>query len=297
MNQTHFGHTRSRSLPSRVAALALMASIAHAQYPGPRDLGVLQTDQAKEASGIAASRVSDTVLWTHNDSGDEPRIFAISTTGALLGTFHLPATARDWEDIAAGPGPEAGKNYLYVADIGDNLGLFSVKEVYRLEEPSLSRLGADRTATVTRIDTLRFRYPDGERDAEALMVDPRTRDLYVITKREDRVHVYLGKYPQSTQQVQTLVAVDTLDLHKVVAADISPSGDRILAKTYDSVYLWERGPDQSIAQALRMPPTTLPYVREPQGEGLCWNRAGTGYFTLSERKKKKKPQHLYFYGK
>ncbi|HOX53672.1 MAG TPA: hypothetical protein PKY05_19490, partial [Fibrobacteria bacterium] len=71
----------------------------------------------------------------------------------------------------------------------------------------------------------------------------------------------------------------------------------ILAKTYDSVYLWERGPDQSIAQALRMPPTTLPYVREPQGEGLCWNRAGTGYFTLSERKKKKKPQHLYFYGK
>lgn len=280
----------------RALVVLVLAGSSIAQWSGPRDLGKLQTKEVKEASGIAASRVSDTVVWTHNDSGDEPRIFALSTSGALLGTFHLAANARDWEDIASGPGPDSARNYLYVADIGDNLGLHAVKEVYRFPEPALGAPAADLVGKVTRIDTLRIRYPDGPRDAEALMVDPRTKDLYVISKREDRVRVYLARYPQSATQVQTLVAVDTLDLHKVVAADISPSGDKILVKNYDSVFLWNRGPKQSVAEALRAKPTVLPYVPEPQGEALCWNRAGTGYFTLSEKKGKGK-QHLYFYGR
>lgn len=276
--------------------MAALSCPALAQYPGQRDMGKLQTHEIKEASGIAASRICDTLLWTHNDSGDDPRIFAISTTGVLRGTFHIPgANARDWEDIASGPGPDSSKNYLYVADIGDNLGLTPVKEVYRMEEPSLAGLAADLQGVVTKIDTLRFRLPDGSRDAEALMVDPRTRDYYVISKREDRVRVYLAKYPQPRDRIQTLQAVDTLDLHKVVASDISPAGDKILVKNYDSVFLWNRGPHQSIAQALRAKPTVLPYDPEPQGEAICWNRAGSGYFTLSEKKKKK--QHLYFYGR
>ncbi len=278
-------------------SILILSAIVHAQFPGPQDLGKLQNREIKEASGIAASRVLDTLVWTHNDSGDENRIFAISTTGASLGTFLLTgAKARDWEDIASGPGPDPSKHYLYVADIGDNDADTDIKEVYRIEEPPLGKASADHVGMVSKIDILRFRYPDGPRDAEALMVDPRTGDYYVVSKREDKVRVYRGAFPQPLSGIDTLEFVGTLDLHKAVAADISPAGDGILIKTYDQVFLWKRGPAQTIAQALAAKPTLLPYEPEPQGEAICWNRAGTGYFTLSEQKKKKKP-HLYFYGK
>ncbi|MBK9578553.1 MAG: hypothetical protein IPK50_11785 [Fibrobacterota bacterium] len=276
-------------------ALVLSACV-QAQFEGPRDMGKILNHEIREASGIAASGVDDSILWTHNDSGDENRIFAISTTGTSLGTFLLPgARARDWEDIASGPGPDPSKRYLYVADIGDNDADTDVKEIYRFEEPAISKTAEDHVGTASKIDILRFRFPDGPRDAEALMVDPRTRDYYVVSKREDKVRVYLAKYPQPLTQVQTLQAVDTLDIQLVVAADISPDGERILMKNYGQVFLWKRGPAQTIAQALAAKPTLLPYQPEPQGEAICWNRAGTGYFTLSEKKKKK--PHLYFYGK
>ncbi len=38
-----------------------------------------------EASGLAASRRNDGVLYTHNDSGDTGRVFAITTQGFTVG--------------------------------------------------------------------------------------------------------------------------------------------------------------------------------------------------------------------
>ena len=46
---------------------------------------------------------------------------------------------RDWEDIAVGPGPDASKSYVYVADIGDNEGQYQYKYIYRFEEPVLNK--------------------------------------------------------------------------------------------------------------------------------------------------------------
>src|ERR1051325_6127651 len=85
--------------------------------------GVINTDQIIEASGLAASRKNTDVLWTHNDSGDTARIFAISTKAKLLGIYNLKASnveAIDWEDIAIGPAPTPGEYYIYIGDIGDN---------------------------------------------------------------------------------------------------------------------------------------------------------------------------------
>ena len=94
------------------------------------------SDAIKEASGIAASRRVDNVWWVHNDSGDTARVFAIGTTGQTLGEYSLTgASAIDWEDIAAAPGPTAGVSYLYVGDIGGNVTPRSSVQVYRVPEP------------------------------------------------------------------------------------------------------------------------------------------------------------------
>ena len=56
-----------------------------------------------EASGLAASRRTDGLIWTHNDSGGEPVLFALGTDGALRGKVRLEGvTNEDWEDLASG---------------------------------------------------------------------------------------------------------------------------------------------------------------------------------------------------
>src|SRR5439155_4051433 len=97
--------------------------------------GTIASPALGETSGIAAGRRVNGVWWVHNDSGDGARVFAIGTDGRDLGEFALSgATAVDWEDIAAGPGPSAGVAYLYVADIGDNAKSRAAVRVYRVLE-------------------------------------------------------------------------------------------------------------------------------------------------------------------
>src|SRR6185295_19059380 len=82
-------------------------------------VGATSSATLSEASGIVGSRSLAGVLWTHNDSGDSARFFALGTDGTLLGQFSLTGGFNvDWEDIALGPKPGGG-NYLYLADIGD----------------------------------------------------------------------------------------------------------------------------------------------------------------------------------
>ncbi|MFQ5632582.1 MAG: hypothetical protein ACE5I1_27760, partial [bacterium] len=135
---------------------------------------------------------------------------------------------------------------------------------------------------------------DGPRDAETLMVDPLTKDIFIISKREAKVHVYRAPFPQLTSQPITLQLVATLPVSWVVAGDISPSGREILIKTYDAIYYWVRQRQKPLWQAFAREPVMLPYYLEPQGEAIAWQADGMGYYTVSEVFKRI-PAHLYFY--
>ena len=270
---------------------------------GPVPAGVVQYDPLREASGLVASRAHAGVLWAHNDSGDEPRLYALTTSGRHLGVFTLDgAEARDWEDLAIGPGPEPGVDYLYAGDIGDNEAQQELKYVYRVTEPVVDADQAPVDTTLTGVSTVTVRYPDGPSDAETLLVDPLTSDLYVITKRSTEVAIYRAAAPQSTSDVIDMERAGTLSLARVPAApaagqgavggDIAPSGLEVLLKTYVKVYYWKRA---SSAEALfASSPQTLPYVPEPQGEAIAWAADESGYFTLSEEAPSI-PATLYFY--
>jgi len=87
---------------------ALAADLAAGRSSAPRvleEVGAVP-DELKESSGLAISRTQQGVLWSHNDSGDGPSLYAIDIAGKLLGVFHVSgAMARDWEDISTGPCP------------------------------------------------------------------------------------------------------------------------------------------------------------------------------------------------
>ena len=260
-----------------------------------QDLGLIAHDPINEASGIVMSRQNPNVFWTHNDSGDEARLYAFDLQGSHLGVYNIDGIDnRDWEDIAVGPGPNDNETYIYIGDIGDNSAQHDLKFIYRIPEPSVDSNQAAVDTSITGAETITFQYPDGNRDAETLMVDPLTKDLYIVSKRENQVRVYLAPYPQSTTQTIILEQVATLNLTLTVGGDISPSGLEILIKTYSTMHYWCRTPGQTLSQALENEPVAVSYTPEPQGEAVGWASDQLGYYTISEEAAGV-PAHLYFY--
>ncbi|MBX3415359.1 MAG: metallophosphoesterase [Pirellulales bacterium] len=245
--------------------------------------GNVEGSDVVEASGLVASRKHLDVFWTHNDSGDSARIFALNKQGALLGTFNIPgAKAIDWEDIALGPGPASGVDYLYIGDIGDNNGKRSSIRVYRVPEPVVRADQEPVTADIADVATITLVYPDGPRDAETLLVDPLTGDLFIVSKRDSQARIYRARFPLAEGETTTLECMGEMEGTGFVAGDISPNGTEILMKTYFAVLLFPRPLGTDVWTALESDSIVVPYKFEPQGESVTFDREGRDYYTLSE---------------
>ncbi len=270
-------------------------------FSEPIDQGEVNNPTISEASGIVASRNNTEVLWTHNDSGDDPKIYAISTSGEVLGEWVVAgARNRDWEDIAIGPGPEEGINYLYVGDIGDNQAVHPSVDIYRFPEPTITDDTPVRD-TIRDAEKINAKYLNGARDAETLLVDPFTKDIYIISKRDNFAWVFQLAYPQSTRFTIMAKKIGEWNreivgiFNQPVGGDISPDGKELLIKSYVEILYWRRESEETtLLDLLQQDPKILPYVVEPQGEAVGWAADGSGYFTLSE-KQGNPPPRLYFY--
>lgn len=248
--------------------------------------------QVDEASGLADSRSMPGTIWIEQDSGSPPELALLGHDGSVKGKINIPnATNVDWEDMAIGPGPQDGRNYLYIGDFGDNNAQRPTCVIYRLLEP------ASLQESIGQVERINFRYPDGPRDAEAMIVDPQTRDTWIISKRESKVHLYRLPYPQDINQVTTLEAYGELPFTYVTSAGISPDGSEILLRTYLQVFHWKRNAGQSVADAMQKNTARQLVVKaEPQGEAIGFDREGKGFFTISERASAASV-NLYYYAK
>jgi hypothetical protein len=230
-----------------------------------------------ELSGLTS--VGD-VLWTHNDSGDEARVFALDQGGAVLAVVRLEGvTAVDWEDIAS-DGTD-----LFVGDIGDNEGVRDPVTVYRFAAPDPA--GGDVTLGPDQYQAITLHYPGGPRDAEALLVDPVTRDLVIVHKRfGGSSEVYQAPEADWSDGEATLERVGTIDpgstvLDAVTAGDVGANGQVVGIRTYARVLVWARDEGQSVAEALvHNAPCEAPVAVEVQGEALAFTP--DGYVTVSE---------------
>jgi hypothetical protein len=246
-------------------------------------VGTVTHPEAMELSGIAASRRNLGVLWTHNDSGDSERFFAISSTADYLGTYIVSGNNQhDWEDIAVGPGPESGLTYLYIGSVGGNTGRHSIY-AYRISEPLVSRDQSPQSVPSASVTKLRMQYPGDERyNAETLMVDPLTHDIYVVTKSWTG-YAKVFRYPAADQDPAitfTLQLVKTLRLPGgATGGDFSPAGDEIVIKGYEYTYLWPRPSGATVAEAVRTAPCEIPHG---PGEAIGFAADGSGYFTVAE---------------
>jgi hypothetical protein len=253
-------------------------------------VGVLEDEDLREASGLAASRRNPGVWWTHNDSGGLPKVYAISGEGRALGTFRLAgiALAWDWEDLAA------DDTWLYVGDIGDGAAGRAHVTVIRVREPDLDDDRLPVEATLDDVEVRALAYPDEPHNAETLLADPLTGDLFLVTKAKDghsgvyRAATPFGEPAGDTPQVMERVA--NLDFGSATlpggllatGGDVSPAGDAVLVLTYESALWWRRPVDRPLQAAFAGPACLVPLARATGHEAIAFDADGRGYRSVPE---------------
>ncbi len=284
--QDRFGQRVRDTLVMDVAP-ATCPSVGQAQV-----LGEVEHEGVNEASGVVDSRMNPGVIWVHNDSGDGPFLYALSHTGEHLGTYELlDASARDWEDLAAGQDPESGEHLLYIGDIGDNSETRESVVVYRVPEPRVLASGGEQGGTLSGA-TLELVYPDGlAHNAETLMVDPVTDTIYVVTKSYGGTTGIFSKPPphlhgeRATLEERAWLdfASSPLSGNATTGGAFSPLGDRLVIRTYGSTaYMWLRDGADTMEQVLAKEPCALSLPWERQAESLAFSVAGDALLSISE---------------
>jgi len=264
----------------------------HSPYGPPVRVGTLRSPDIDEASGLAASRCQNGVLWTHNDSGGGPFIFAISLTGEDLGTWRVPDVKNiDWEDIAGFKDP-AGRCFVYIGEIGDNDRLRPEHAIYRIPEPHIStdtkRVGNRDAPNTAASDTLRFTYPDDNENAETLLVHPVTGDIYVITKRMSgpagvyKIRPDFGSPEVQKAQLVAEISVPAIPNGLLTGGDISPDGTRMIISDYVAGYEWTLPANAPFDQIWSTPLTTVDIGKRDTGEAVCYSADGRSLFSTSE---------------
>jgi len=227
-----------------------------------------QSPRLVESSGVAVSRAYPGLLWTHNDSGDGPYLYATDLRGTNRGALLVPgADAIDWEDMSLGPCPVAfplhprpppvnAATCIYLADTGDNLEFRPFVTIYAIPEPPPPERASDTSGTTRAPAVLRLRYPDGAHDVEAVYVSPRDTAVYLVSKgatRGSAIRVYrvdrsAWRTTDTTSDIVVATLVQTLDIHPnseagrvVTAGAIREDGRLVALRTYSEIYLFYPG--------------------------------------------------------
>ncbi|XXF75233.1 hypothetical protein P2318_19395 [Myxococcaceae bacterium GXIMD 01537] len=250
-------------------------------YTAPREVG-RTPEVLAELSGLAASARHPGIFWAHNDSGNDFEVFAIEANGVVRARVKLTgASPRDVEDIAVAPcGAGDARPCLWLADTGDNFEFRKEVRLYRLVEPEQI---ADATLPV---EALPFTYPDGAHDVEALVVD-RTGRPAVLTKTRGslgQLFALDGLQPGTVGKATllgVLRAPGDVD-QTTTAADLHPSGERLLVRTYTRVWEVRQPGAQRLEDLVRGTVVRVPDASQAQSEAAAYFPEGRGYLLGSE---------------
>lgn len=236
-----------------------------------------QSPRLVESSGVAVSHAYPGVLWTHNDSGDGPYLYATDLRGTDRGWLLVPgAQAIDWEDMSLGPCPLPfvlqprprvdATTCVYLGDTGDNLEARPFVTLYAIPEPQPSERASDTLGTTRAPAILRLRYPDGPHDVEAIYVSPRDTAVYLVSKgakRGSAIRLYRvdrRSWTDTTSDVAVATLVQTLDIRPnseagrvVTGGAIRPDGRIVALRTYGEIYLFYPGVGGRLVPARERP--------------------------------------------
>jgi endonuclease/exonuclease/phosphatase family metal-dependent hydrolase len=199
-----------------------------------------------EPSGLVKSRLWPDVYWSHNDSGDLPRIFAVhrdgriypsEREGAAHGVHIDDAVNVDWEDITADD-----QGNLIIADFGNSekndrrdLCLYWIREPH----PSVGRTSVLKKVFFEYPDQTEVPSPVRNFDAEAVFFAH--GHVYILTKHRSDTGTTLYRLDSMEPYVvNRLTLVDRFDTRgQVTGANASADGRTLAVLTYTGIWLFE----------------------------------------------------------
>jgi hypothetical protein len=305
-------------VPILVAWMALVMPVEPAlavrcpSFGSMTDAGTIRDTSLNELSALQASLAHHGVLWSVEDSGNGPYLWAVNTNGRLLARYRVRGAGVsnvDWEALALSR--RSGADDLWIGDIGDNARNRDGRSrplpaLYRLSEPPITSSSGFRTGRVTAT-RFRFRYVDtmgarlGPRNAESLFADPRSNGLFLIQKDletidgdADRARVFMLRpghlrsgVVNEANQVTSITGSTGGAAAGPVGADISRDGTWIVVKNYVDGWLWHRGARRSVVQTFAADPTGPCSVPVDRAEGIAFGYSMSGrwrrFFSVKER--------------
>lgn len=281
-----------------LGCLSLSACLATSEpaavkWSEPQFAGIPDEAKLSELSGLTRSNISPDLYWAINDGDNPAEIIAIDGQARTKGWFSVDGIRNiDWEDIANYR--DQGRNYLVIADSGDNGGLRTDLFLHIVEEPA--ELVEDGHVTLVR--TVRFQWPDGARDTESMIADEKRRQFLLISKKRVPAEVFAlpfnardGDKPKLLAILEGIAQPDEKTMNakgdygryrsQITGADISPDGQWLAVLNYQQITFFSLGGRD---MPKRMHPAqiiTLPWL--PQAEGIAFSSDGNSVFVGSEQ--------------
>ncbi len=241
-----------------------------------------------EVSGVEASRLNPDVLWVHDDRGHGPYLFAILANGLVRRGYVLNGVGNvDWEDIAIGPGPVPGREYLYIGDIGDNWASSGYLTILRVAEPDVPAGLTTQIDVLNGVESFACQYPSGfAHDAETLLIDPVDGRPYVLTKESFGSTAYLYGYPMPLDAgVTKTMVLEATFAHAAPTfsgGDVSPDGRQVYVRNQDTIYAYTRADGAAFATAFAGAPCTQRANNQGNAEALTLRPDGSTLIAISE---------------
>jgi len=260
-------------------------SLYSSRYASTRLSGHLDSAAIDELSGLAPFRGSKNSYWAINDSGNPSELFVATESGQLKATIALPVINRDWEDLASFS--SNGKNWLVVADTGDNLRRRTTSTLYFFIQPDASNL-PESLKLHHRVD---FNYAEGPKNVESMAVSISEQKIFLIAKENGRASIYslplLLEQPGDVLTAQadgslfeTFSTRDTKWWERTfakrfllapTALDISADDRLAVVANYRHAYLFRRASGESWTTAFSKKPQVLLTHRMEQSEAVAFS--------------------------
>jgi hypothetical protein len=212
------------ALPTTTAAAS---PAADPTSTAPKKLFTIRDERISESSGLAKSVKHPGIYWTVNDSGDTGRVFGVdSSTGRVKAVLRFGAKVSDVEALGVDQ-----DGTIYIADIGDNKERRDQIEIFTIPEPD--ELEDASNLKYHRYD---FTYPDGAHDAETLLIEPGTNQLYVVTKAlKGAGAIYAAPPSPSVEGTNDLTKLAAAPSGVITDGTFLPDGQRAVLRTYTDV--------------------------------------------------------------
>ncbi|HWR95470.1 MAG TPA: hypothetical protein VN248_01930 [Arenimonas sp.] len=263
------------------------------KWSEPQFAGIPDAAKLGELSGLTRSNANPGVFWAINDGDNPAEIIAIDGQARTKAWFTLEGARNiDWEDIANYR--DQGRNFLAIADTGDNGGLRTDLFLHIVEEPT----PLTQNGQVAIVRTIRFQWPDGARDTEAMLADEKRRQFLLISKKRVPAELFAlpfnakdGDKPKLLATLEGIAQPDEKTMNakgdygryrsQITGADISPDGQWLAVLNYQQITFFSLGPQDLPKRLQPMQIITLPWL--PQAEGIAFSGDGNSVYVGSEQ--------------